>query len=354
MIKSKEFINMLTKALNSNTVYASGMWGQPITEAIIVQKAKQYPDFYDYNTVSKLKSLIGKNYFGFDCICLVKGILWGWNGNISHSQGGANYGSNGVPDVTEDGMLNKCSNVTEDFSKIVPGAYLWTEGHCGIYIGNGEVIECTTKWDSKVQKTMIDNLDKKGDKVRHWKKWGKLPYVDYTDQIIKKPKYVGHLDTVSEKQLTGWAWNSVDDSAVRVDFHIYNGNKLVKTFYTTANQYREDLKNAGVGNGRHGFVALFDFNTLGIGTYTVKAFANAVQLSNVRKVTVAPKTTAKTYSVGAEIKLKANATYFNGEPIPQWVKNKKLYYRGRNANGIKFSIFKHIGTTGVVKESSLM
>ena len=29
--------------------------------------------------------------FGFDCVCLIKGILWGWNGNLNHVYGGATF-----------------------------------------------------------------------------------------------------------------------------------------------------------------------------------------------------------------------------------------------------------------------
>ena len=37
--------------------------------------------------------------FGFDCVCLIKGILWGWNGNTNAVYGGATYASNGVSDM---------------------------------------------------------------------------------------------------------------------------------------------------------------------------------------------------------------------------------------------------------------
>ena len=36
--------------------------------------------------------------WNFDCVILIKAILWGWNGNKNHAHGGANYGSNGVYD----------------------------------------------------------------------------------------------------------------------------------------------------------------------------------------------------------------------------------------------------------------
>lgn len=61
----------------------------------------------------------------------------------------------------------------------------------------------------------------------------------------------------------------------------------------------------------------------------------------------------KTYKDGDVIKLKAGSTYYNGKPIPSWVFNCTLYYRGKNENGIIFSTLKTGTITGVVKESAI-
>lgn len=110
---------------------------------------------------AELRGLIEKEYFGFDCVCLVKGILWGWNGDASKKYGGAVYQSNGVPDITEGQMINACNGVSSDFSKLVPGEFLWMQGHCGVYIGDGLAVECTPKWDNCVQITAVGNLGSK-------------------------------------------------------------------------------------------------------------------------------------------------------------------------------------------------
>lgn len=187
MMKSKDFIKMLQKALNSNTVYALGMWGQVINDSIITSKTRQYPSFYTSARVAQLNSLKGKNYFGFDCVCLVKSVLWGWEGSTTKSNGGAKYGSNGIPDVNADTMITKCKNVSTDFSKIVPGALVWVKGHVGVYIGDGQCIECTANWTNKVLQSTLKNIGAKGQFERSWTKWGLLPYVDYSDQTTSKP-----------------------------------------------------------------------------------------------------------------------------------------------------------------------
>ena len=132
-----------------------------------------------------IKAAADKNppVFGFDCVCLIKGILWGWNGDASAAYGGAKYKANGVPDINADMMITKCSGVTTDFAKIKVGEVLWRKGHIGVYIGNGLGVECTPKWDNGVQITAVANIGKKsGYNARTWTKHGKLPYVTYTEQ----------------------------------------------------------------------------------------------------------------------------------------------------------------------------
>jgi hypothetical protein len=54
------------------------------------------------------------------------------------------------------------------------------------------------------------------------------------------------------------------------------------------------------------------------------------------------------FTKGQEIHLKDDATYVGGKPIPAWVKDKTLYYRGTNKKGVIFSILKVGPVTGVV------
>ena len=64
-------------------------------------------------------------------------------------------------------------------------------------------------------------------------------------------------------------------------------------------------------------------------------------------------TAPSNYKVGDIVKLKANATYYNGVSIPNFVKNSTLYYRGTNNNGIIISTQKTGDITGVVKAEAL-
>ena len=121
-MKASSFVSKLYDiATKEKTVYAWGMFGSPITQSRVQGKAKQYPSWY---TDSKIKTVFAPLYgsnppvWGFDCIGLIKGVLWGWNGETEKSYGGAIYASNNVPDISADAMIGKCANVSSNFSSI--------------------------------------------------------------------------------------------------------------------------------------------------------------------------------------------------------------------------------------------
>lgn len=141
--------------------------------------------------------------FGFDCIGLVKGILWGWYGDTSRTYGGAGYKVNGVPDTDARGMLNYCDNVSTNFSNILPGEFLWMDGHCGIYIGNGQVIESSPKWEDGVQYSYCANVGCTSGHSRKWTKHGRLKFIDYG--IVKQEPVTRTHKVVRGDTLSGIA-----------------------------------------------------------------------------------------------------------------------------------------------------
>ncbi len=191
----KEFIAKLKDIeKNYKTVYGYAMFGHPITQKNINDKAKQnLNNWYTNTRIRHLESLIGKNYFGFDCVNLIKGILWGWTGDKSKAYGGATYNSNGVPDVSADGFIQRCKTTGTNFSDIKVGDVVWMKGHIGVYIGNGLAIECTPRWANGVQTTAVLNIGSKaGYNGRTWTKWGRNPYIDYGGEKVAKD-YTKHV-----------------------------------------------------------------------------------------------------------------------------------------------------------------
>lgn len=166
----------LNVANNYKTLYVMGCFGAPMTAA----NKERYCQNHSYNRQTARQVMIKSatsDTFGFDCVCLIKGLLWGWTGNKDKTYGGASYATNGVPDVSADGIIGKCKDVSTDFSKIAVGELLWMTGHVGIYIGNGQAVECTPAWKNCVQVTDVLNI--KSGTGHKWTKHGKLPYVTY-------------------------------------------------------------------------------------------------------------------------------------------------------------------------------
>lgn len=178
VMTNKELVNKcIDVAKNYKTLYVMGCFGAPMNDA----NKERYCKNHSYNKKATRTQMIqsaSADTFGFDCVNLIKGILWGWNGDKSKTYGGATYNTNGVPDTNADGMIAKCSNLSTDFSKIEIGEAVWLKEHIGVYIGDGLAVECTPSWKNCVQITAC-NCNKNGYNRRNWTKHGKLPYVTY-------------------------------------------------------------------------------------------------------------------------------------------------------------------------------
>lgn len=144
MMKASELAaKALDIAKNYLTVYVWGAVGSPVTEQTISDKVKQYPSNRTSGHEARARAVIGKNAWMFDCVNLLKAILWGWKGDASKYYGGATYCSNGVPDINADTMFARCTQQSADFSNIQVGEALWMSGHIGVYVGDGLGVECT-------------------------------------------------------------------------------------------------------------------------------------------------------------------------------------------------------------------
>lgn len=171
-LNNYQFVDELKSIVNNQkTLYVMGCFGAPMTAANKIR----YTNNHDYNRKSARLSMIKSSSaetFGFDCVGLIKGVLWGWNGDNTDIYGGARYASNGVPDINADTMITRCSNVSSDFSSVEIGEAVWIPGHIGVYIGDGKVVECSPQWRNGVQITS----------KRKWQKHGKLPYITYSSK----------------------------------------------------------------------------------------------------------------------------------------------------------------------------
>lgn len=186
MIKTGKELAAAAEAVakTRKTLYVMGCFGAPLNST----NRARYTQNHSYNKNPARRQKIkaaSADTFGFDCVGLIKGLLWGWSGATSKTYGGAKYTANGVPDINANTMIRRCGSVSTNFSRIQPGEVVWTEGHIGVYIGDGLAVECTPKWADRVQITAVLNIGRKaGYNGRRWKKHGRLPWLSYTGKTV--------------------------------------------------------------------------------------------------------------------------------------------------------------------------
>lgn len=214
-MKASKFVEIAKNiATKEKTLYIMGCFGAPMN----AKNKKRYSNNYPYNRQASRTNKINSatsDTFGFDCIGLIKGILWGFNSNVNSTYGGASYCSNNVPDMNESTMINKyCTEVSTNFKNILVGELVYTTGHIGIYIGDNLVVESSPLWKDGVQITTISNIEpKKGYNSRKWISHGKCKFIEYD---IKET--ISH-DTTNEKFKVG-------DWVIPIKLINYSGKSL--------------------------------------------------------------------------------------------------------------------------------
>lgn len=164
---TKNAADLVTYAINayeSGWGYVWGTFGSVLTEGLFQAKLEQYPD-----GVGNYEEFISNNWVGkrtTDCCGLIKGYGW-----LDPETMSINYGTNGMPDLGANQMYyNASESGTIDTIPEIPGLAVWHDGHIGVYIGNGYVIEAMgTKYG--VVKTQLEG--------RGWTHWLKVEYINY-------------------------------------------------------------------------------------------------------------------------------------------------------------------------------
>lgn len=186
-MRAQELVNKVVDIANNyKTLYVYACFGSPMNDT----NKQRYTNNCDYNRqASRRNKILNASYdtFGFDCVNLIKGILWGWNGNVNATYGGAVYNSNGCPDTNANGMFwDYCHDQSSDFSNVIPGEFVWMEGHIGVAITDKLAVECTPIWKDGVQITAM-NCDVPGYNRRNWTSHGKSNLIDYSGSPTPTP-----------------------------------------------------------------------------------------------------------------------------------------------------------------------
>ncbi len=101
----------------------------------------------------------------------------------------------------------------------------------------------------------------------------------------------GYFDDFEGNDIVGWGWDeSSPNTAVPVLITVTNQEtgETVGRFHPTAATYRQDLKENGIGNGKHGFRVTVDWGSLPDGEYLVEGWVEDEKFHNT-----------KTYAKGA-------------------------------------------------------
>ena len=198
-MKVADFLRMINKAVNSKTLYVMGGWGYPLNAENKKRAINNDSTGYNKKPERKVKiNAASSDTFAFDCCGLAKAVLWGWNADATKKNGGAVYGANGVPDWdAKELMFKGCTEQSRDWGKIEAGEFLWLDGHCGVYLGDGLAAESTPKWKDGVQITAVANIGARaGDESRYWTYHGRLKFVEYSETPEKYPACPFEADNV--------------------------------------------------------------------------------------------------------------------------------------------------------------
>ena len=147
--------------------YVYGTYGTVLSESMLTAKMEQYPD-----EVATKEQFIRDTWLGkrtADCVGLIKG--YSWFNTVSQD---TEIGANGMQDLGANGMYD-AATVKGEISTIpdTPGLAVWKDGHIGIYIGDGNVVEAYGTERGVIRSVLSDG---------GWTHWLEVPGIIYVEQ----------------------------------------------------------------------------------------------------------------------------------------------------------------------------
>lgn len=163
MLTNLMLVDYCKSVYRAGYVYWYGSVGYKCTKSLYDRKKKQYPSHYTASRESGYMRDISNGSWCADCVGMIKAFFWS-NGQIKTE---GKYKSNNCPDTSANGMIKLCKE-TGPIKTIpdIPGLVVWKDGHIGVYVGGGEVIEMNGFAKDCLWRKISAN---------DWTKWGRLP-----------------------------------------------------------------------------------------------------------------------------------------------------------------------------------
>jgi len=164
-----DLVKWAENAADKGWGYVWGTYGSVLDNSLLDSKITQYPE-----EVGGKEQFIRENWLWkrtADCVGLIKGYSW-YDAETQKTL----LVSNGMPDIGADTMYeNATEKGTIDTIPEIPGLAVWKEGHIGIYIGDGKVVEAYGTTTGVIYSELADG---------GWSHWLKIPYITYMEQEV--------------------------------------------------------------------------------------------------------------------------------------------------------------------------
>lgn len=162
-----DLVKWAENAADKGWGYVYGTYGTVLDNSLLDSKITQYPDEVGANEQFIRDNWLWKRTA--DCVGLIKGYSW-YDTETQKTL----LVSNGMPDIGADTMYeNSTEKGSIDSIPEVLGLAVWKEGHIGVYIGGGKVVEAYGTTTGVIYSELADG---------GWTHWLKIPYISYLEQ----------------------------------------------------------------------------------------------------------------------------------------------------------------------------
>lgn len=177
LIDTSDYVNLTTKnnldlvtwairAEENKWGYVYGTYGNILSMQLLDEKASQYPD-----DVESQREFIESTWLRkrtADCVGLIKGYAW-----FNPTLNSLTVCANGMPDISANTMYEEATEKGSiDTIPEIPGLAVWHDGHIGIYIGGGQVVQAAGTQSGVIKNNLSDTA---------WTHWLKIPYITYLE-----------------------------------------------------------------------------------------------------------------------------------------------------------------------------